>query len=357
MSDLFRPIGVDQLAKWLFTELETRNSAFGIPKQHLFVPDPSAAYRAQVFGETLDTPFGPAAGPHSQMAQNIVAAWLCGARYVELKTVQTLDELEVSKPCIDMEDEGYNVEWSQELKVDQSFDEYLRAWVLIHALHHKLGFPGRDARGDLQSERGLRPRRDPASPTCSGSSTRMADARDALEIVDLVAPYYPAVRDIEIPDRISDNVTLSTMHGCPPEEIGKICHHLMSEWGLHTNVKLNPTLLGPERVRQIVNEQLGFDHIVVPDIAFEHDLKYADAIPMLREARLGRERDSGLDFGVKLSNTLEVENRPARVRPGREDDVPVRSPIARHHGQPRGRSCRGILRRPADVVLRPARVA
>ncbi len=76
------------------------------------------------------------------MAQNIIAAWLCGARYIELKTVQTLDELDVSKPCIDMEDEGYNVEWSQELKVHESFEEYLRAWVLIHALHHKLGYPG-----------------------------------------------------------------------------------------------------------------------------------------------------------------------------------------------------------------------
>ena len=55
------------------------------------------------------------------LAQNIVAAWLCGARYIELKTVQTLDELDVPKPCIDMQDEGYNVEWSQELKVFQSF--------------------------------------------------------------------------------------------------------------------------------------------------------------------------------------------------------------------------------------------
>jgi putative selenate reductase len=41
-----------------------------------------------------------------------------------------------------MEDEGYNVEWSQELKVHESLEEYVRAWVLIHALHRKLGFPG-----------------------------------------------------------------------------------------------------------------------------------------------------------------------------------------------------------------------
>jgi len=142
MSDLFHPIGADQLARWVFEELDSQESVFGIPRTFFFVPDPDATYRTQIFGQALDSPFGPAAGPHSQMAQNIVAAWLCGARYIELKTVQTLDELNVSKPCIDMEDEGYNVEWSQELKVAQSFDEYLLAWVLIHALHHKLKFQG-----------------------------------------------------------------------------------------------------------------------------------------------------------------------------------------------------------------------
>ena len=80
-----------------------------------------------------------AAGPHTQLAQNIVAAWLTGARYIELKTVQTLDELDVSKPCIDMQDEGYNCEWSQELKIRESFDEYLNAWIIIHILNHRAG--------------------------------------------------------------------------------------------------------------------------------------------------------------------------------------------------------------------------
>ena len=127
MSDLFQPISSEQLIGWVFTELETHESIFGIPRQHFFVPSGDDPFRTSAFGHLLETPFGPAAGPHSQMAQNIVTAWLCGARYIELKTVQTLDVLDVSKPCIDMEDEGYNVEWSQELKIYQSFDEYLRA--------------------------------------------------------------------------------------------------------------------------------------------------------------------------------------------------------------------------------------
>ncbi len=308
MSDLFRPIGADRLARWIFEELDSRESIFGIPQEFFFIPDPDASFRTEAFGHALDTPFGPAAGPHSQMAQNIVAAWLCGARYVELKTVQTLDELDVSKPCIDMEDEGYNVEWSQELKVEQSFDEYLLAWVLIHALHHRLGFAG-GAPGVVFN---LSVGYDLAGIQQSNMQWFLDQADDCSErkreVIEAVARFYPAVRDINIPDRISDNVTLSTMHGCPPGEIESICEYLLVERRLHTLVKCNPTLLGPTQVRSLINDELGFSDVVVPDIAFEHDLKYEDAAPMLRRL-LSIAMESGLEFGVKLSNTLEVENR------------------------------------------------
>ncbi len=142
MSDRFRPLSMAQLTGWAFGELERKGSVFGVPVAAAFVPRADHRFRRRELGVELDTPWGVAAGPHTQMAQNIVAAWLAGARLIELKTVQTLDELEVHKPCIDVEDEGYNVEWSQELRVHQSFDEYLRAWVLVHALHRALGFPG-----------------------------------------------------------------------------------------------------------------------------------------------------------------------------------------------------------------------
>ncbi len=308
MSDLFHPIGASQLCRWVFEELDSRNTIFGIPRKFFFIPDSGAPYTTQVFGQALDTPFGPAAGPHSQMAQNIVAAWLCGARYIELKTVQTLDELNVSKPCIDMEDEGYNVEWSQELKVQQSFDEYLLAWVLIHALHHKLEFAG-DAPGVIFN---LSVGYDLAGiqqPNMQWFLDQINDcAEHKQQVIEQVARYHPAVLDIDIPDRISDNVTLSTMHGCPPGEIEGICEYLLRERQLHTLVKCNPTLLGPEQVRSLINDDLGFSDVVVPDIAFEHDLKYGDAVPMLRKLQ-SIAREQGLEFGVKLSNTLEVENR------------------------------------------------
>ena len=103
------------------------------------VARPEPRFGSRLLGRSLAAPLGVAAGPHSQLAQNIVAAWLSGARLIELKTVQVLDELEVSRPCIDSADETFNCEWSQELKLEQSFDEYLKAWVLVHALAGKLG--------------------------------------------------------------------------------------------------------------------------------------------------------------------------------------------------------------------------
>lgn len=314
MSDRFQPISMDQLCGWIFRELESRRSIFGVPRELFFTPQPGDRFTQRLYGSRLDTPFGVAAGPHTQLAQNIIVSWLCGARFIELKTVQTLDELNVSKPCIDMQDVGYNVEWSQELKIDQSFEEYLRAWVLIHALHRKLGFPGEGPGLIFNLSVGYN-YEGVLKPNVQSFLQRMQDAGSALaRAVEAVAVYMPEVRSLNIPARLSNNVTLSTMHGCPPGEIGKIARYLIETWGLHTSVKLNPTLLGPEGVRGILNDRLGYRDVTVPDLAFEHDLKYPDALHLLRDLRAAADA-KGVVFGVKLSNTLEVENRRAVFSP------------------------------------------
>ena len=307
MSDRFHPISMEQLTDWVFTELERKGSLFNVPRSAFFVPRPDHRFRRREYGVDLETPFGVAAGPHTQMAQNIIVSWLVGARLIELKTIQTLDELDVNKPCIDVVDEGYNVEWSQELKVHQSFDEYLRAWVLIHALHDRFAWPGERPGMIFNMSVGYN-LEGMLKPNVQWYFDAMADASAYLPAyVEIVARRYPAVREIEIPARLSNTITLSTMHGCPPDEIEKISLYLLEERGLHTSVKCNPTLLGAERVRGIVNDDLGFADVPIPDEAFGHDLKWADAVPMfhnLRQAAAARD----LTFGLKLSNTLEVEN-------------------------------------------------
>ena len=139
MSDRFHPPGAAVLAAWIATEFDADRTIFGFPEELWFRPSSSDRFTLELHGHLVEAPIGVAAGPHTQLAQNIIVAWLCGARVVELKTVQTLDRIEVDKPCIDMPDEGYNIEWSQELTVKESFREYLTAMFLIHALFYRIG--------------------------------------------------------------------------------------------------------------------------------------------------------------------------------------------------------------------------
>ncbi|RPI71641.1 MAG: putative selenate reductase subunit YgfK, partial [Desulfobacteraceae bacterium] len=304
MSDVFTVCSIEKLLTWILAE-ERQGQVFGIRKELFFVPGRDDPFKMTRYGRGLDTPLGVAAGPHTQMAQNIVSAYLTGARYLELKTVQTLDKLTVSKPCIDMTDEGYNCEWSQELKLPDSFDQYLNAWILLHVLkdRYQWGRPdeagfvfnmsvGYNYDGILKAN----------VQSFLDQMTHCAEAKSKK--VEALARFYPGVRKLSIPDRISDNITLSTMHGCPPGEIEKIASYLIEERRLHTTLKLNPTLLGPEKLRLILHAQLGFE-VEVPDESFAHDLKWADAIVLIRSLQ-HKAQQAGVEFNLKLTNTLET---------------------------------------------------
>ncbi len=305
MSDKFVPIALKRLLSIILLELDTKKSVFGIPDELFFVPSNPNPFETSQFNQKLSTPIGVAAGPHSQMAQNIVVAWLMGARYIELKTIQTLDELDIAKPCIDIQDEGYNCEWSQELKIQESFHEYLNAWIIIHVLHHKLGM-----KGPLETIFNMSVGYNLdgiMKPNVQWFFEKMSNCTIELqEKIDEISGIYPEIKSLLIPSKISDNITLSTMHGCPSYEIEEIVAYLLVEKKLHTYVKLNPTLLGSENLRDILNNQLNFKTIV-PDLAFEHDLKYTDALKLIRSLE-HIAKGQNLEFGLKLTNTLESIN-------------------------------------------------
>jgi putative selenate reductase len=304
LSDKFSPVPLPGLVQMTLAEIR-QNQFMGIPGSLFFIPKATDPFRMQRYGKILETPVGVAAGPHSQLAMNIVAAWLCGSRYIELKTIQTLDDLHVSKPCIDMQDEGYNCEWSQELKIDQSFTEYLNAWILIHILHKEFDFEG--IPGTIFNMSAGYNLEGILKPNVQGFLNRMQDCSMELATAKTaIRAIYPAIDKLDIPSCISDSITLSTMHGCPPEEIGKIGQYLICEKKLHTTIKLNPTLLGPESLRSLLNKKNGFS-TEIPDLAFEHDLKYPDAIEIINSLT-GASSGNGLQFSIKLTNTLECLN-------------------------------------------------
>ncbi len=290
----------------MFRELDERDAIFDLPRRKFFLGDPDVDLSVSLHGRRASSALGPAAGPHTQMAQNIVLSWLCGCRIMELKTVQILDELEIPRPCIDMQTIGYNVEWSQELKLEQSLVEYVKASMLIDILGASDALavdPGyRDCIFDMSvgyDLQGIKTER------VQAFIDGMLDARPTID--KLRAELPAAYRDTSFRERISDTLTLSTFHGCPPDEIERIIEYLLEEKHLHCIVKLNPTLLGEKRVNELVREQMGYTDVHIPSSAFAKDTTWEQAAGFVE--RLGEKaKKLGLGFGVKFTNTLIVEN-------------------------------------------------
>ena len=312
MSDIMRPMSFDHLMTWILDEYESQQTIFG--QRRLARTEPAAA--RPIFGEKIETPFGPAAGPNTQLAQNIIASYVTGARFFELKTVQKMDGAELSacvnKPCILASDEGYNCEWSTELTVPQAFGEYVKAWVACKLLAREFGFGDPDGfvfnmsvGYDLE---GIK------TPKVDSFINGMKDASATPEFKEAIAWAHANVdrfRHVDaafvdsITPHISDSITESTLHGCPPAEIERIATHLICEKGLNTYIKCNPTLLGYEYARKTL-DSLGFGYIAFDSHHFDEDLQWADAVPMMeRLQRLAAER--GVEFGVKLTNTFPVD--------------------------------------------------
>ena len=307
MSEKMYPIPFKSLMNWIVTEYAREGEIFGV-----HTPYYATGKTLPIFGERIETPFGPAAGPNSQLAQNIIAAYMAGARFFEVKTVQKMDGAElaacVPRPCILAADEGYNQEWSTELEVPQARDEYIKAWCALKVLSKVYGFGDPDGfvfnmsvGYDLEGIKGEKVN------TYIDNMMDASETKQFKECLEVLAELFPTEKDYiaSISPRVSRSVTVSTLHGCPPQEIERIASYLLTEKHLHTFVKCNPTILGYKTARTIL-DSMGYDYIVFDEHHFNEDLQWVDAVPMFE--RLQALADSkGLEFGLKLSNTFPVD--------------------------------------------------
>jgi putative selenate reductase len=303
MSELV-PIPLPLLVKRALLEYRREGKIFDLPRNKFFLGFPGIDLSVDFHGHRASTPLGPAAGPHGQLAQNIVLAWLGGSRIIELKTVQILDELKIPRPCIDATNVGYNVEWSQELKLEQSLREYVGAAMFLKILESSNLLGERvpsDTVFDMSVGYNLEGIRSPRVRSWIGA---MTDARPAIdELRAGLGPY----RDLDFPARISDTISLSTFHGCPAGEIEGIVTFLLVEMGCHVCIKLNPTLLGREEVSHLLHDVLGYREIQLHPPAFENDLQFDEAVDLI--PRLERvAKAHGRSLAVKFTNTLVVKN-------------------------------------------------
>lgn len=312
MSERMSPIPFGDLMRWILAEYEQSGSVFGVERPYLA----EKGKKLGLFGGFIETPFGPAAGPHTQLAQNIVTAYWAGARFFELKTVQIMDGEDlarcIARPCILAEDEGYNCEWSTELTAEQALDEYVKAWFVCKLLAREYGLGdadgfvfnmsvGYDYEGitSPKIDRFIEGLKD-AGGTDSFKTCKEW-ALNNLRLFENVNARYIESMDAHV----CRSITLSTLHGCPPQEIERIASYLISEKKLHTFVKCNPTILGYETARRTL-DAMGYDYIQFDDHHFKEDLQYEDAVPMFRRLR-ALAAENGVDFGLKLSNTFPVD--------------------------------------------------
>jgi putative selenate reductase len=317
------PAPFADLVTRLYEEPARQDALFELPRRRWYQPPESGPDLSVRFhGRLAGNPAGPAAGPHTQMAQNLLLSYVSGARILELKTVQVDDHLVIPRPCIDMTNVGYNVEWSQELLVGDSLREYVAGSMLIH-MFRQAGPAGEAVRAGTAGEvlydisvgydlAGIR----------SGKVVGFLDGmRDASQIIDRlrgdIPRRYAAARDLDYPARLSDSVTLSTFHGCPAGEIEGICEFLIGEHGFDVIVKMNPPMLGRERLEHLLHDELGYTEIRVNPKAYASGLMFDEGVELAR--RLGRFAAArGRSFGFKFSNTLEVVNHRAFFTPANE---------------------------------------
>jgi len=301
MSDKMIPISFEQLLKRLLDEYKTNNSFLSVPVSRNTDMDYISA-------------IGPAAGPHTQLAGNIIAAYGAGASHFELKTVQIIEgeALGIVKPCIHSAQEVYNTEWSTELTLKQAADEYIKAYILLKILIQELqlgnanGFNfimsiGYNLTG-IQSEK--MDEFIENMKNASGTDEWEKDISYVLSHLEMfehvTADYVQSISPI-----ISDTITLSTMHGCKSEEIESIAKYCIEKKALNTYVKMNPTLLGKDAIRTIL-DKMGYEYITFDDEIFKIDLDFVNAVKMITSlleiAKKGRKA-----FGVKLTNTFQVK--------------------------------------------------
>jgi putative selenate reductase len=299
------------LLRRMFRELEREEKMFDLPARKFWHGSPDLDTSVRFHGKVASNPVGPAAGPQDQMAQNVVLAWLAGSRILELKTVQINDRLTIPRPCIDATNVGYNVEWSQELRLEESLREYVAGSMLVDVLK-EANLLGRvpdldkaDTIFDMSVGYDLAGIR---SERVRSWIESMKDARVQVESLRKeIPPDFRRFRNLDFTTRLSDQITLSTFHGCPAGEIEGIVRFLLTEMGVHVTVKLNPTLLGRPRVDELLHDVLGYREIETRQEDFDKDLQWEQALEITdRLSELAR--SLGRTFQVKFSNTLVVRN-------------------------------------------------
>lgn len=313
------PIPFEHLLKRIFYEYKQQDSVFDLPARKFYREKEGLDISVHFCGNKAATPVGPAAGPQTQLAQNIVLSWLAGARIIELKTVQVNDQIIINRPCIDVSSVGYNVEWSQELRLGESLKEYVKASMLVEivkaanllgsrdqTLGATVSHPVSDTIFDISIGYDL------AGIQSHKIRTWLETMRDATRVVEELRKEIPnefdKYRDLDFKTEIANSITLSTFHGCPADEIEQVCLFLLKEMDFHVIIKMNPPMLGKEKLEYLLYDRLRYHDVEINPKVYGTNITFNDAVEVVGRLKSVADKH-GKVVGVKFTNTLEVMNK------------------------------------------------
>lgn len=315
------PPSIEQLLRFMLSSFEQKGEIFDIPEKLFYKHWHYHTLYTEKHGHKIHNPIGISSGPLTQLAQNIVTAWLCGARIIELKTVQPNTVDNRIKPSIDIFNGAYNCERSQELSVEQAYDQYLTAWILIHILQHKLSletYKRLDIGTIFTMSLGYT-LSDIRSDKMQWFVDKMTDcSQEKAEKISAIKSIYPDVVTLNIPDTISNSFIVNTWKGCSARELEYICKFLVIDKKLHPSIKFSPKLLGFKSVMAILSAEHTFE-AEIKEEDFEDNIQYGEAISLIEDVtKISKEMD--LEMTVKISNSLSCKNNTSQI-PRSADEV------------------------------------
>lgn len=302
------------LVQRAFFEWERRRTLFDLAESQFHRDRAGFDLSVQRHGRRIANPCGVAAGPHTQLAANIVLGWLAGARAFELKTVQVPEGAQAPRPAIDLGEPCVHAATAHELRLEPVLGEFVGASMLIDMLRASgvLDGPGGDetfASADCVFDVSLgADLRSLRSPRMVAFVRALQDARGVIETLrERIPDRLQPLRATEFRHQLLAGVTLVLPDGARVEDAVAAAEFALIELGSHVTLKLRPTILGLERCETLLHDAPGGAGLRVDPAPFATEAHLETLAPALI-GLAARARTLGLEFGVQLVGPLRVRN-------------------------------------------------
>lgn len=310
MTKTLRPIPIHRLLEHVAREMEMSSTVFSVPP----------GYRGTGRGETLpfgrlELPLGVAPGPHSQMAQNLICAYVAGARAFGLTTV-SLDEPDEPGAYIQAPGQCRRRVRGGSLGLEEMTGEFIKGSFAIQLLARELGLGDP---GGMIFAMGV------PGDRATLESPRMTAFFDAMADASTTPLWDECRRGAGLAIRRFNNVDKSCLTELDPhisrmaildwpgsgETLSEAAEYLLEKRGLHTYIKLTPAALGFAAVKAALDAQ-GVETAGLDEGAFGPGL--SELGPII-EKLAGRAKALGLTLGLELSGSLPLAGGEALSGP------------------------------------------